>query len=178
MKYIRLAVMMLAVTQILFACAGFPGSKRAEQEIIYKLKNGNLVNVFNIKKSWYSSESISYLSRRDLKYGEWGGQMEICSDKDYFCIAGGINIAFPKNINEKNQWHFYERDCAVEKTFPEQDITIIMCKFKKYWTRFTYTPTQGITSYVRSPDPSEEYELIGDKGLFAQTEEKSNVQTE
>jgi hypothetical protein len=171
MKNIRPVAVMLVLTQVLFACANHStyrhkksdpnNSARVQEEIIYKLKNGQLIDVFNITESVVSHEDNEYLSRRDYNYGEFGGQIEFCSNNEYHCLRGALFIAFPKDIGERKKWQFEGRNCQVDAIKPDQQLTIIICNFKGYSTRFSYSLIKGIISYVESSDPAKEYELMG-----------------
>ena len=72
-------------------------------EIIYKANTGGMVEVFNIRLLRFSNEGVGYLSRLDQRYSEWGGSIEFCSDEQFYCLAGGINVAVPRHL-DKSQW--------------------------------------------------------------------------
>jgi hypothetical protein len=188
MKFNCLVPFMFMLTQVLSSCAtgSVSGQKEGRQsntskdrkEIIYKEKNSNLIKIYNIEKSWFSTEGADYLNKRDFRYGEWGGQIGFCSNEDYYCIVGGVAVAIPKKINGQKKWQFKDMDCQSETAMSDQHSTTITCNYKQWSMQYVYSPVKGIISYRKLSDPVEEYELIGDKGLFAQTEEKSNAQME
>jgi hypothetical protein len=140
-----------------------------QKEIIYISSNGLNVDVFNIEELWFSEEGVEYLNRRDFEYGEFGGRMEFCSNKDYYCLGGGLNVTIPKSLSGQKAWQFQERECQANTALSDQQQTDIVCRFKGHTRRFTYSPQQGIVSYFydRPSGASYEFKLRGDKGLFA-----------
>lgn len=167
------------LVQALSGCAGSFTQKHGElksdraeeleEEILYKSENGRNVDVFNLKELWFSQEGVEYVSRRDFQYGEFGGQMEFCSNQDYYCLGGGLNVAVPKNINGQKEWQFKERDCQAITPLSRQRQTTIICSFKGHSKEFTYSPDRGIVSYSygSQSNGSYKYKLVGEKGLFA-----------
>jgi hypothetical protein len=125
-----------------------------------------ILDVFNIDELYFSEEGVEYLNRRDYEYGEFGGQIEFCSNVDYYCVVGGVGAAVPKKINGQKEWQIEDWKCQAETPISLQKPTVITCDYKGKLTHFTYSPEKGITHYFLS-NPNVRFELIGDKGLLA-----------
>lgn len=141
--------------------------KKNEHEVFYYKKNTKIIDVYNITRGWVSSEDVRYLKRRDYDYGEFGGRIRFCSDENYFCLSGGINIAIPKRIEQQTTWEFYGRVCSAESPLSEDVANIIVCEHGGYEDKFVYLKGRGVVFYWGGARATDEYELIGEKGLFA-----------
>jgi hypothetical protein len=167
----------MKIIYIMFFCMVLLGCKNTvwhkpyatDKEIFYIAKNGSMVDVFNISWLHFSVESISYLEKKDFKYGEFGGQIEFCSNDEYYCLSGGINIAIPKKILHQRDWQFLGRECHVDKELSVDQNNTVSCKLKNLTLQFVYSSESGVVSYIRSSGM--EYNLLGGKGLFARNPE-------
>ncbi|MDZ7923650.1 MAG: hypothetical protein U5M23_06235 [Marinagarivorans sp.] len=82
-KFVLVALMLLG-------CAGQRKSHPAGlEDIVYRKKNTNVLDVYNLTKLYFSNEDIEYLRKRNFKYGEFGGQIKNCSNDEYYCLIGG-----------------------------------------------------------------------------------------
>ena len=173
MKFVRL-VLVMAMMQMLLACAVFSDSRKIEEEVTYKLKGSDLIKVFNITKSWFTTQDADYLNRRNFKYhGEWGGRIAFCSNGEYYCMKGGLAVAIPKNIKGQKAWQFEGMDCTTETLLSDQHPSTITCNYERWSLRYIYAPQKGIISYKKLSNSTELYELIGEKGLFASRQDWS-----
>lgn len=154
---------------LLAACATSPVVAE-RQEIIYFKKGTNVIDVFNLQQLWVSYEDVDYLKRRDLAYGEFGGQLGVCSNDKFHCLLGGVDVVIPKSGHHHDEWSFKGIGCKAERSSQEGGAQRIVCSRGDNVVTFVYSRERGIMSYVRSSQPEREYELFGVKGLFAQVE--------
>lgn len=140
------------------------------QEIIYFKKGTKVIDVFNLPQLWVSHEDVDYIKRRDLAYGEFGGQLGVCSNDEFHCLLGGIDVVIRKSGHHHDEWSFKGISCKAEPSSQEGGAQVIVCSRGDNGVTFVYSQERGIVSYVRSSQPEKEYELLGGKGLFAQEE--------
>jgi hypothetical protein len=138
-----------------------------DEEIIYEVKGGQLVDVFNITQKLVSHETREYLKRRDHNYGEFGGSIEFCSDEIYYCLRGGISVVIPKDIEGKKSWQYLDIKCEALHAAYHGYADEVTCWRWNLSVTFSYTVEKGILSYRTSWSPELTYVLIGEKGLFA-----------
>lgn len=134
-------------------------------EVIYRMRFGRTLDVFNVDTSHFSREDIEYLERRDQQYGEFGGTVLFCSDEQYFCVRGGIAAAVPKTASSQRGWSVGRIDCEAESAF-SGTADVINCTFAGTLTRFLFSEQRGIEWYEASGDPGIRWEAVG-PGLFA-----------
>lgn len=158
---------------LLFGCASYQMNSKGDQEIIYQKKNTSVIDVYNLTKLWFSNEDFEYLRNRNYKYGEFGGDIKICSNEEYYCLSGGIGVAIPKKIIGQTVWQFAGENCKSETPLSYENPTIITCRSKGWENKFVYTFDRGITSYVIAAQPEFEHVLVDEKGLFANPSEKN-----
>jgi hypothetical protein len=137
------------------------------EEVIYQKKNTHVLDVYNLTKLHFSQEDIEYLDRRNFKYGEFGGQIKICSNDEYYCLIGGIGVVIPKKLAGQKEWEFADEKCQSESPLSYQQPAIITCNSKGWSNKFVYSFDRGIISYVIAAQPEFEHELVDEKGLFA-----------
>ena len=112
-------VMTLAVPLLVAGCISTPPAKSAGEEIIYRMENTSVLEVFNLTRLWVASMGVNYLDRRDGRYGELGGSFEFCSDAEYFCLIGGIAAAIPKKFDGQTTWQFNGISCKSDTPLAE-----------------------------------------------------------
>src|SRR5688572_30838938 len=123
MKFKNLLLVTFLITPILAGCSNNPTSNKIEEEIFYISNNGRNIDVFNIDELYFSEEGVGYLNRRDYEYGEFGGQIEFCSNEEFYCLAGGLNVAVPKNKVGQKEWQYEGRNCQAKTALSDQQIT-------------------------------------------------------
>jgi len=166
MKRFRLPVIFLVVVGIVPGCIGY--KKNSDREIFYKWKNGNLVHVFNMSKMLFSEEGENYLSRRDGRYTEFGGDFVFCDSDKYLCIVGGIAAAVPKDMSGQTEWVYKNWGCKSDRPVYENTSAHISCSYKGQVTEFLYDSAHGITSYTnRGKATEKQMQLVGTVGLLA-----------
>lgn len=153
---------------VLCSCA--VQNENMEREIVYQLKDGKLLDVYNLDRSLVSTEDISYLGARNKKYGEFGGQLSICSNDNYYCIASGIDMVIPKQLSGQKEWQYLGRICSSDAALNENDVFAIECFHNTNSDKVLYSYSRGIFRYSRSPNWSDFYELVDNKGLFSSLE--------
>lgn len=152
---------------IVFFISSCHSIKKDEVEIIYLIANSKNVSIFNITRQWFTSEDVLYLNERNYEYGEFGGEFEFCSNVDFYCLAGGINIAIPKKLSGQREWVYENRVCSTDKPLSEYNENIIECENNGDIVQFTYSEEKGVSSYVMFDDKKRARTLLGEKGLFA-----------
>lgn len=150
------------------SCANF--GEHIDDEILYKVKDGSLVQVFNLRAGWESTQDVSYLERRDQNYGEFKGQTRDCSNDEFYCLAGGINVAIPKLIDGQTLWEYNDRICSAKFGLSKSNPNQITCRNMHYELVFTYDVKMGITSFNGTNREETQYTLISDRGLFSGVE--------
>lgn len=170
MQIFKNLAVVISISIILLSCVNISAKKR---EIIYQDKNGGRLDVFNIKDSLVSHEDSEYLKRRNYKYGDLGGNVKFCSDSEYYCLHGGLDIVIPRNPISKQDWALLDINCHSEEPYTGQEKIVITCLRNKFSTTFVYSRDKGVISYVFSWDKDREYFLVDNKGLFA-WDEKNN----
>lgn len=159
-------VMTLAVPLLVAGCISTPPAKSAGEEIIYRMENTSVLEVFNLTRLWVASMGVNYLDRRDGRYGELGGSFEFCSDAEYFCLIGGIAAAIPKKFDGQTTWQFNGISCKSDTPLAEGKAALIDCSRGNWSNRLNYSQSHGITSYSSAAEPGEQYSLIAPPGLL------------
>lgn len=164
MKFIYSVLILLT----LVSCASRNKLYSADvEEIIYQKKNTHVLDVYNLTKLYFSNEDVEYLHKRNFKYGEFGGQIKICSNDEYYCLIGGIGVVIPKKLAGQKEWQFADEKCHSESPLSDQQPAIITCDSEGWSNKFVYSFDRGITSYVTNAQPEFEHVLVDKKGLFA-----------
>lgn len=158
-------ILILVLVFLILSCEAF--KKNDEVEIIYLIANSKNVTIYNMTRRWVTSEDILYLNNRNYQYGEFGGEFEFCSNEDFYCLAGGINIAIPKKLSGQNEWEYKSRVCRAAKPLSAYYENIIECENNNDVVRFAYSEARGVFSYVMLDDKKRERTLLEGKGLFA-----------
>lgn len=152
------------------ACGQAPATDPQGPEVIYRMKLGPVfgrtIDVFNVEREWFARDDVSYLDTRDQQYGEFGSPIIFCSNREFYCIRGGIRVAVPKVTSGQARWSADGMECEAESPFTGERI-VASCAFADATTRFSYAPENGIEWYERSGDEGHRYELVGPRGLFA-----------
>ena len=146
---------------------------RAE-EIVYRKEGTSVIKVFNVERLWFGNLGVSYLERRDGRYGEFSGSFEFCSDAEYLCLDGGIAAAIPKKFDGRTSWQFKEISCKADSPLAEGGVANIDCTSGNWANRFTYSQAQGITSYSIAAEPGQQYTLLAPPGLLHRDAGTSN----
>lgn len=154
---------------LLTSCATSPVVAE-RQEIIYVKKGTTVIDVFNLSQLWVSHEDVDYLKRRDLAYGEFGGQLGVCSNTQFHCLFGGIDVVIPKSGGDHGEWSFKGINCTAALESQAGNARVVTCRRGHNAVTFVYSPRRGVVSYARSSQPEKEYELLGVRGLFAKDE--------
>jgi len=150
-----------------FVCAS--GSKSViRNEVIYRLEGATVLEVFNLERLWVSSEGVSYLKRRNGRYGEFGGSFEICSNEEYYCLSGGIAAAIPKKFAGQTTWQFAGQSCRATLPLIEGQTVSIKCTSGSWSNELTYSQSLGIVAYTKLVSSMERFNVVGEAGLFAQ----------
>ena len=143
-------------------------SARGGEEVIYERVGTSNVEVYNETRSSFSVEGKEYLSRRDGVYSEFSGRSENCSDADYLCHKGGVNIVVPRLDTKANSWNFADISCNLMSGSISSSVSSISCDYKDNKVTFLYSKKNGVLEYVRSVDAEAKYKIIGDLGLFGE----------
>jgi hypothetical protein len=148
-------------------------------EAIYQSDRASAVEVFDLAGSRMFSALPQYIATRDKEYvlGERGGRIAACSNDDFLCLEGGINIAIPRYPSGQTSWQFAGRACSSRDPLGGVAAVEISCRFKNYVTDFVFDLQRGVVRYRWHRNPSNEYgggpngefTLVGGKGLFAES---------
>ena len=161
MKLIKIFIGFLCI--ILVACASIP-----KNEIIYQVKNGRLLDVYDLNNGINSSMGLSYLNNRNGQYGEFSGRTIFYEDNEYLCVVGGIVAAVPKVNKGQKKWSVNGWDCHTNNPLTES-ASEITCTYKKQTTNFLYSYKKGVISYINESNPEKEFILVDEYGLLAQS---------
>ena len=99
---------------------------------------------------------------------EFGGYYEDCSNKEFHCLTGPLEIIIPKDMPLR-QWKYRGLSCQ-SVAQPVGDAYRITCRSHEYSGRhiYTYSLSHGVVSIESSPVASGAlFKLRGDLGLFA-----------
>ncbi|WP_157798647.1 hypothetical protein [Dyella ginsengisoli] len=91
-----------------------------------------------------------------------------CSNKDFYCLTGMLEIVIPKAMPMK-QWKYHDVSCQTVAQ-SRGDAYLITCRSPKYRGRptYTYSLTRGVLSIESAPVAGDyRYELRGKYGLFS-----------
>jgi hypothetical protein len=151
----------------IFGCAGHADIQRTHEDIAYRKGQTNVLVVYDLRRQEFGNVSIEYLKKRDLKYGEFGGHLRLCSNQEFLCLVGGIGVAIPTTFSGQERWEFAGNVCRSSQPLNAGTTAVITCASDGWSNTVVYSPSLGITSYTTQAEPGIEYLLVDEEGLFA-----------
>jgi hypothetical protein len=143
----------------LVGCAGANETECAVGDgYIYDSSTDNRAEVFNLKSMTMSTQSKgdADINRSD---SEFAGPVVICSNKEYFCISGTLNVSVPRVLGPA-RWSLNGLSCRMSRDTRSTDLATIECSEdrKPPSIKAEYSGTRGLLSYRR--------QNVGDDAVF------------
>ena len=151
------SVALLGLT--LLGCTSASEPKCAAGEgYIYDSSTDGRAEVFNLKSMTMSTQSKGEadVNRSD---SEFAGPIVSCSNKDYLCVSGSLNISVPRG-SMPTSWSFNGLNCKMLRDTKSAGQTTIECAEgrKPPSIKAEYSTSRGILSYRR--------QNVGDEAVF------------
>jgi hypothetical protein len=159
-----------------FSVRNQPSSSRAPSPaapsariFVYRDVRSELIDVFDLNRNSVTQGGQDILRDPENASSEFGGPIDSCGDPGFFCFQSGLHIAVPRTSGPR-QWTVDHLSCRASPT-EERDVDTVLCRntITGSAVRFRYSGPRGVLSYIPICEGcwSQEFVLVGDKGLFA-----------
>lgn len=165
---------LIVIALLLSSVSAYAMTGKQKCKIVYASQSDNTALRFDLRDNYLSTHD-----KRSPKIfeeqTEFGGYFTNCTNNEYYCISGPIDLLLPKNIRLLH-WGNESAHCNAKRVHPSRT-TVYVVKCSSHYgnqvrtTRFHYSTYRGVTSFrFLSPSKGSIYSLRGACGLFAASE--------